>query len=114
MKMKIKRRITDLHSAEAASLAALRFCELNKGWKRICDLGYDSGRLYQTWDHLSGKEQQYWLTQYGEVGAKSAWEEMGTKKCLVPMLLIDGTGFTYQSITHVPPLVNTMTIYAVE
>jgi hypothetical protein len=103
----------DEYSTDEAADKALIWCEKNPGWKRICDLEGDSSELYKTWEELSKKEQKSWIREYGELGAKDAWEELGHSPCKVPFGFISGKGEFYDSIIKVPSFHNLMQVYKV-
>ncbi|GAA5416216.1 hypothetical protein Pryu01_01248 [Paraliobacillus ryukyuensis] len=102
----------ETYSVEQASRNALNWCENNKGWARICDIeNVDS--LYKNWAELSEKEKSYWVKQFGQYDAESAWIEFGKSPCKVPYGFITGKGDFYRNILDVPLHHNLMTVYKV-
>lgn len=100
------------YTPEQASKLALEWCNKNKGWKRICDIA-DSDRLYKTWEEISAKERNKWISAYGEYSAEAAWKEFGRAPCKVPFGYISGKGEFYDDILKVPQWHNLMMVFKV-
>ena len=90
------------YSTEEAAKFALKWCEKNNGWERICDISCDSEELYYSWSEITKKEKDFWIKEYGVDSAKDAWKEFGNKKCKIPYGFITGKGEFYSNILDVP------------
>ncbi|MBL5772725.1 hypothetical protein HV436_18535 [Bacillus sporothermodurans] len=102
----------ETYTTDQAAQKALEWCEVNKGWKRICDIE-DSDSLYKTWDELPKKIKNYWIKAYGEYSAESAWKEFGESYCKFPKGFITGKGEFYENVLDVPLYHNLMMVFKV-
>jgi hypothetical protein len=102
----------EFYSPEQASALAIKWCEENKGWQRICDIEGGSDHLYQTWEELPQKVKKSWGGDYRDEG-KNAWEEFGVKKCKVPCGFVTGKGefYSWQDQDKIPFGHNIMMVF---
>jgi hypothetical protein len=80
---------------------ASKWCNANKGWQPIFDIGNGADHLYVQWEELSAKERREWGKNGYRNAAKECWEEFGMKKCKVPYGFIasDGNFYTMQEFS---------------
>lgn len=90
---------------------ALEWCEMNPGWKRICDIP-NTDSFYKTWDELPKSTRAAWGNRYHEY-AERAWREFGQSECKIPYGFVGTDGVFYPQITDVPINTNHCMVFKV-
>jgi hypothetical protein len=106
---------SEFYSPDQASKHAIKWCQDNPGWERICDIK-NSDRLYLTWQDLTKKAKKFWEEEYGRHSAESAWQEFGTAICKVSRGFVTGKGefYTWENQEQIPFGHNLMMVFKMD